>query len=106
MGGTKKCKVSPQIIQNPAGRGEINRNVSEQNQWHGCCSGRTTKALARPKGFDLKAWQSRSFGVWQEDVHAVVWRFTPAATAEARRFLFHLTEELTEEPVGRLIVRF
>jgi predicted DNA-binding transcriptional regulator YafY len=66
----------------------------------------TNDAFPRPEGFDLTAWLQRSFGVWQEEVHEVTWRFSPAAAPEARRFLFHPTQELTDEPDGSLTVRF
>jgi predicted DNA-binding transcriptional regulator YafY len=64
------------------------------------------EAFERPEGFDLGEWQNRSFGVWQEEVHDVQWRFTPAAAPEARRYLFHPTQEMSDEPDGSLTVRF
>ena len=66
----------------------------------------TNDVFPRPEGFDLTARLQRSFGVWQEEVHDVTWRFTPAAAPEARRFLFHPTQVLTDEPDGSLTVRF
>ncbi len=64
------------------------------------------EAFVRPEGFDLTAWLQRSFGVWQEEVRDIVWRFTPEAAPEARRFLFHPTQEMTDEADGSLTVRF
>ena len=58
------------------------------------------------EGFDLPAWMQRSFGVCQEDIYDVVWRFTPAAAPDARTYLFHATQEMTDEPDGSLTVRF
>ncbi|SLN58740.1 hypothetical protein ROG8370_02680 [Roseovarius gaetbuli] len=66
----------------------------------------TNESFERPKGFDLSAWMQRSFGIWQEDVYDVIWRFTPAAAADARQYLFHPTQEMTDEPDGSLTVRF
>lgn len=66
----------------------------------------TSEVFPRPAEFDLTAWLQRSFGVWQEEVHEVTWRFTPAAAPEARRYLFHPTQELTDEADGSLTVRF
>jgi predicted DNA-binding transcriptional regulator YafY len=66
----------------------------------------TNDVFPRPADFDLPAWLQRSFGVWQEEVHEVIWRFTPAAAPDARRFLFHPTQKLTDESDGSLTVRF
>ena len=60
----------------------------------------------RPEGFDLQAYLAQSFGVFQEEVQDVVWRFTPEAAPEARRFRFHPTQEMEAAPDGSLIVRF
>jgi predicted DNA-binding transcriptional regulator YafY len=64
------------------------------------------EVFERPLEFDLQAYLSRSFGVFQEEVHDVVWRFTPEAASEARQFLFHPTQEMQDEPDGSLTVRF
>lgn len=66
----------------------------------------TQESFERPEGFDLSAWMQRSFGIWQEDIHEVVWRFTPAAAPDARQYLFHPTQVMTDEPDGSLTVRF
>jgi predicted DNA-binding transcriptional regulator YafY len=66
----------------------------------------TGETFERPKDFDLTAWMQRSFGIWQEELHDVVWRFTPEAAPEAGMYLFHPTQEMTEEPDGSLLVRF
>ena len=65
-----------------------------------------SESFERPEGFDLSAWMQRSFGIWQEDVHDVVWRFSPDAAPDARLYLFHPTQEMTDEPDGSLTVRF
>jgi len=60
----------------------------------------------RPEDFDLSAWMQQSFGIWQEEVHDVVWRFTPEAAADARLYMFHPTQVMTDEPDGSLTVSF
>ncbi|WP_422028788.1 helix-turn-helix transcriptional regulator [Roseovarius sp.] len=64
------------------------------------------EVFERPEEFDLQAYLSRSFGIFQEELQEVVWRFTPEAAAEARQFLFHPTQQMEEEPDGSLTVRF
>lgn len=64
------------------------------------------EAFERPEGFDLQAYLAQSFGVFQEEVQDVVWRFTPEAAPEARRFRFHPSQMLEDAPDGSLIVRF
>jgi predicted DNA-binding transcriptional regulator YafY len=66
----------------------------------------TENVFERPKDFDLKTWIERSFGIWQEDVFDVTWRFTPEAADEARCYLFHPTQVMTDEPDGSLTVSF
>lgn len=64
------------------------------------------EVFERPDEFDLQSYLSQSFGVFQEEVQDVVWRFTPEAAPEARHFLFHPTQTLEDAPDGSLIVRF
>lgn len=64
------------------------------------------EAFERPEDFDLQAYLGQSFGVFHEEVQDVVWRFTPDSAPEARRFLFHPTQEMEDAPDGSLIVRF
>lgn len=64
------------------------------------------EVFERPEEFDLPAYLQRAFGVFQEEVRGIVWRFTPDAAAEARQFLFHPTQEMAENQDGSLIVRF
>lgn len=66
----------------------------------------TANIFERPPDFDLSAWMQRSFGVWQEEIYDVVWRFTPEAAADARLYLFHPTQVMTDEPDGSLTVSF
>jgi len=61
---------------------------------------------APPSDFDLRAYAERSFGVFQEEPLEVVLRFAPSAAPDARAFLFHPTQTLSDEPDGSLTVRF
>ena len=60
----------------------------------------------RPADFNLTNWMQRSFGIWQEDLYDVVWRFTPEAAPDARLYLFHSTQVMTDETDGSLMVSF
>ena len=59
-----------------------------------------------PEGFDLQTWMERSFGIWQEDIYDIVWRFTPKAAPEARLYLFHPSQAMSDEADGSLLVSF
>ena len=61
---------------------------------------------APPPDFDLRAYAERSFGVFQEEPLELVFRFAPSAAPDARAFLFHPTQTLSDEPDGSLTVRF
>lgn len=65
-------------------------------------------SFARDPDFDLTIHAARAFGSFHKETEygEVCWRFTPAAASTAREFLFHPTQEMTEEPDGSLIVRF
>ncbi len=60
----------------------------------------------RSEDFKLASWMQRSFGIWQEEVYDIVWRFTPEAAADARLYLFHPTQTMADEPDGSLVVSF
>ncbi len=66
----------------------------------------TDEPGAPPEDFDLKAYAERSFGVFQEEPEDVVLRFVPSAARDARAYLFHPTQSLTDNPDGSLTVRF
>ncbi|MGD0763851.1 MAG: WYL domain-containing protein [Roseiarcus sp.] len=61
---------------------------------------------APPPDFDLRAFADNAFGVFQEPPQDIVLRFAPAAAPDARAFLFHPTQTVTDEPDGSLTVRF
>ncbi len=58
--------------------------------------------------FDLTAYAARSFGVFQdaEGPRNVVWRFTAHAASNARTYLFHPTQVITDLAGGGIEVRF
>jgi len=51
----------------------------------------TTRTFIRPLDFDLAVFAERAFGLYQNEREygEVVWRFTPAASAHARGYVFH-----------------
>ena len=65
-------------------------------------------SFARDPAFDLTTHAARAFGSFHADAEygEVVWRFSPAAAATARDFLFHPTQEMTDGEDGSLTVRF
>lgn len=58
--------------------------------------------------FDIRRHAERGFGSYENSAEfgSVVWRFSPEAAAHARRFLFHPTQVVEDEPDGSLLVRF
>jgi len=66
----------------------------------------TEEPGAPPESFDLEAYASSSFGVFQEEAEDIVLRFDPSAASDARAYLFHPSQTMTEETDGSLIVRF
>ncbi len=58
--------------------------------------------------FNLKQHAEKAFGsyVSEEQFGDVVWRFTPEAAAQAKRYVFHPTQTTQEDQDGSLIVRF
>lgn len=68
----------------------------------------TGQAFVREKDFDLDAYAAQSFGSYHSDAEfgQVVWRFSPAAAATAREFLFHPGQVMTDQADGGLLVTF
>jgi len=62
--------------------------------------------FARDPEFSLGAFAERAFGVFQEKLVDVAWRFAPSAAATAREFLFHPGQTQEPQDDGSLIVRF
>ena len=65
----------------------------------------TDEPGAPPEDFDLKAYAARSFGVFQEKPEDVILRFAPSAARDARAYLFHPSQTMTDEADGSLAVR-
>jgi predicted DNA-binding transcriptional regulator YafY len=63
-------------------------------------------AFQRDATFSLQSYADQSFGVFQDDVVDVVWKFSPEAAPDARQFLFHPSQEMIDLPDGSLLVRF
>ncbi|OYY66597.1 YafY family protein [Sphingomonas sp. 28-62-11] len=59
-------------------------------------------------GFSIVAHAEKGFGSFESAAEHgdVVWRFTPDAAPHARRFVFHPTQIVEDEPDGSLLVRF
>ncbi|VTZ27509.1 conserved hypothetical protein [Methylocella tundrae] len=66
----------------------------------------TDEPGAPPDGFDLAAYASRSFGVFQEEPEDIVLRFDASAAADARTYLFHPTQQMADENDGSVTVSF
>ena len=59
-----------------------------------------------PADFDLAAFSTKSFGIYQDQVEKVALRITPDGATEARGWRWHPTQELEDRPDGSVIVRF
>jgi predicted DNA-binding transcriptional regulator YafY len=58
------------------------------------------------RGFSLREYAQRSFGVFQEEPVEVVWKFTQKAARDAADFQIHPTQVMEPQPDRSLIVRF
>lgn len=59
-----------------------------------------------PADFNLKEHSAQSFGVYQEEPFDVEWLFDKDAAEDAKRYIFHPTQEVTENEDGTLTVKF
>lgn len=67
----------------------------------------TGEGTARPpEDFNLAAFASQSFGIYQDQIEDVVLRISPAAAQEAKGWRWHTTQTLEDQPDGSVIVRF
>lgn len=59
-------------------------------------------------GFNIGAHSERGFGSFEseQEYGEIVWRFRPEAADQARRFVFHPKQQVTETADGSLEVRF
>ncbi len=65
----------------------------------------TEDSFIRDPDFDLEAFASRSFGLFQAEPFDTIWRFRPEAAADAEEFVFHPTQTMERQEDGSLIVR-
>ena len=61
---------------------------------------------APPADFDLQAFASQSFGIYQDEIEDVVLKVSPEGAAEARAWRWHPTQSLADEADGGVVVRF
>jgi len=59
-----------------------------------------------PADFDLAAFASQSFGIYQDEIEEVVLRIAPAGAAEARGWRWHPTQTIEDQADGSVLVRF
>jgi predicted DNA-binding transcriptional regulator YafY len=59
-----------------------------------------------PADFDLAAFASQSFGIYQDEIEEVVLRIAPEGAAEARGWRWHPTQTIEDQPDGSVLVRF
>lgn len=64
------------------------------------------RVAARPEGFSLQAYADQSFGIYQDDTHDVVLRFTAHAAEAARHWRFHSGQTLAAREDGGVEVSF
>lgn len=66
------------------------------------------QSFLREPDFDLERHAARAFGSFhaEDEYGPVAWRFSPAAAAVAREFVFHPDQAMEDEPDGSLVVRF
>lgn len=61
---------------------------------------------APPEDFDLQAFASQSFGIYQDEIEDVVLQVTPSGAAEARAWRWHPTQAVEPQEDGGVVVRF
>lgn len=59
-----------------------------------------------PADFDLGAFASQSFGIYQDQVEDVVLRVSPEGASEARGWRWHPTQAVEDQTDGSVVVRF
>ena len=64
------------------------------------------RCFTRRDEFDLASYAAQSFGVFQEEPLDVVLRFTPEAADEAASWVFHPSQQIDQEQMGSILVRF
>ncbi|MCS6624792.1 WYL domain-containing protein [Roseibacterium beibuensis] len=59
-----------------------------------------------PADFDLQAFASQSFGIYQDEIEDVVLNVSPEGADEARAWRWHPTQSIEDRPDGGVVVRF
>ena len=59
-----------------------------------------------PADFDLGAFATQSFGIYQDQIEDVALRVSPEGAAEARGWRWHPTQRLEDQADGSVVVRF
>jgi predicted DNA-binding transcriptional regulator YafY len=64
------------------------------------------ESFIRDPAFRIQSYASRAFGVFQEEPHDVVWRFSPTVARVAEDWIFHSSQTMEMQTDGSLIVKF
>lgn len=64
------------------------------------------RSFVREPTFSLQKFAERSFGVFQEPQHDVVWKFTPSVAEAVVEYIFHPGQSIEKQRDGSVIVRF
>lgn len=67
---------------------------------------RSEHSFERDPGVSLQDFADQSFGIFQEPLRYVVWRFHGRGARDARQFLFHPSQVVEELPGGAVQVSF
>ena len=59
-----------------------------------------------PADFDLQAFASQSFGIYQDEIEDVVLKVAPVGATEARAWRWHPTQSFEDQADGAVLVRF
>ncbi|HRL25565.1 helix-turn-helix transcriptional regulator [Brevundimonas diminuta] len=59
-----------------------------------------------PEDFDLGAFASQSFGIYQDEIEEVAVRIAPEGADEARGWRWHPTQTIEDQADGSVVVRF
>lgn len=59
-----------------------------------------------PSSFSLEEYSKQSFGAFQEELFEVEWLFDKEVAEDAKRYIFHPSQTVTENPDGTLTVKF
>lgn len=64
------------------------------------------QSFVRDADFSLQKFSERSFGVFQEPQHDIVWRFLPDVADVVAEYIFHPSQSIQKQKDGSIIVRF